>query len=97
MSKQFTLRQKKIHGAFLLVLAQFLSDHQEVSIFPKFGHSVLLLEDFMCQKSVDFKKLLHDAGTDLELISDICTCVLQPCDIVVIWSIKYGIKNHYMT
>lgn len=57
--------------------------------------SVLLLDDFICHKQPEFLDLASEVGTSIELIPGGYTCVLQPCDVGIMKSLKGGIRQCY--
>lgn len=61
-----------------------------------YERSVLLLDDFSCHKQDCLLEIMESVGTHVELIPGGYTCVLQPCDVGVIRSLKNGIRKHYM-
>lgn len=62
------------------------------------GHSssVLLLDDFACHKQASFIENINTLGTSVEYIPGGYTCVVQPCDVGVMKSLKGGVRKGYM-
>lgn len=58
--------------------------------------SVLLSDNFSCRKETSFLEYLKSFGTDLDLLPGGCTCLLQPCNVGVMGSLKVCIQKMYM-
>lgn len=56
--------------------------------------SFLLLDDFICHRHPTTVGLLQEVDTDTAFCSDGYTCVLQPCDVDIIKSLKNGVCKH---
>lgn len=56
---------------------------------------VILLDDFTCHKQTPFLEAMQETGTHVEHIPGGYICLLQPCHVETMKSLKFGVRHHY--